>query len=64
MAKNLKVLIYMVIFLNIKIRVLQKANKAFNKRRRAKKTRIRDKKLLIILNAINLINSKNVNTQL
>ena len=55
MAKDLKILIYTVTFMNIKIRALQKTNKALSKRRRAKKTRLRDQGSLTVSNAIDLI---------
>ena len=55
---------YNLIFIQKEVYTLREANKALNKRRRTKKTRLRDKGLLIISNTINLIDSKNVNTQL
>ena len=61
MAKGLIIIIYNYIFLKAKNRKLRAANKALNKRRKTKKTRIRDKRIFNINNAINLIKLKKIN---
>ena len=64
MAKGLEVLAHTVTLLDAEVRALREANKALSKRRRAKKTRIRNGGSLTVSNAIDLIDSKDVDAQL
>ncbi len=50
--------------LSAKIRLLRTANKAFSKRRRAKKTRIRQESVLTIENAYNIFSQNEVDKQI
>ena len=64
MAKGLEVLAHTVTLMDAEIRALREANKALSKRRRAKKTRLRDQGPLTVSNAIDLINAREVDTQI
>ncbi len=47
-----------------RIRTFEEANRTINKRRKAKKTRIQQRRVLNIQNANTLLNTKEVDTQL
>ena len=64
MAKGLEVLAHTVTLLEAENRTLRDANKALGKRRRSKKTRIRNGGTLAIREAIDLLEDKEVDAQL
>ena len=63
-AKGLEAMAHNLIFIQEEVRTLREANKALSKRRRAKKTRLRDGGSLTVSNAIDILDSKNVDAQL
>jgi hypothetical protein len=64
LAKNTKRLAYELILITAKIYILRKANKAFSKRRRAKKNRIRQGGIFIIEDAYNILAQEEVDKQI
>ena len=64
MSKGFQVLAHELTLYRAELNALREANKALSKRRKAKKTRLRDKGSLTVSNAIDLIDSRQVDAQL